>query len=694
VSLLAGPALADPTPSPTPEPEDPIRVSVTQILPRAPQPGGAVLVAGYLRNTGSRPITDLLVRLRVGDAIRTRSELQESDRDRPPTDARVTVEPTARTLQPGQTTSFVARTTVGALGLVRIGVYPLDVVARGNAGDGQDSLGLAPTLLPYFDGTTPRPTRVAVLWPLVDVPHLNAKGTLADHDLGELLAPTGRLARLLDSARSAQLRVCEPAVTAPGARPPLASRCDPVQVTFAVDPELIDAAQVLSSSNDAKASVAASWLESLRAAGLDGRVVALPYADPDVSALARSARTKDDIANASRLAVEVVQQVLRTSPVTSVAWPPPGPITPAAADALALGNARAFVLDPSVYDEDTAPLNPTPSAHALFTTSATGAELQSLVIDPDLSTLLTQSSPYGNRVAEQRFLAETAMVAATKPSLSRTLVLAPPRRATVPGAATEELRDLGRVPWLCPVMLADVAARTETCPRESGPPAEPLDRGEVRSDSSDELGAGYLAAVARDRDRATQLTDAVLSAAPAFGSSVATLKGRLRRAVARAESSAGRDDPSIALRTSADLHSEVERLSSQVVVRGGRSLLTSTKGRLSVSVENTLTMPVQLRVRFTSKTATLTNAETGLVTVQPGHAVQASVQAKAQRSGQFVVFARLIDRDGRAFGPETEIIVRSTRFSRAALAVTFAAFGVLLVAAAVRIVLRLRNARS
>jgi hypothetical protein len=526
------------------------------------------------------------------------------------------------------------------------------------------------------------------------VPHLDAKGTLADHDLGELLAPAGRLGRLLDSARSAQLRVCEPAVTAPGASPPLPSRCDPVQVTFAVDPELIDAAQVLSSSNDAKASVAASWLESLRAAGLDGRVVALPYADPDVSALARSARTKDDIANASRLAVEVVQQVLRTSPVTSVAWPPPGPITPAAADALALGNARAFVLDPSVYDEDTAPLNPTPSAHALFTTSATGAELQSLVIDPDLSTLLTQSSPYGNRVAEQRFLAETAMVAATKPSLSRTLVLAPPRRATVPGAATEELRDLGRVPWLCPVMLADVAARTETCPRESGPPAEPLDRGEVRSDSSDELGAGYLAAVARDRDRATQLTDAVLSAAPAFGSSVATLKGRLRRAVARAESSAGRDDPSIALRTSADLHSEVERLSGQVVVRGGRSLLTSTKGRLSVSVENTLTMPVQLRVRFTSKTATLTNAETGLVTVQPGHAVQASVQAKAQRSGQFVVFARLIDRDGRAFGPETEIIVRSTRFSRAALAVTFAAFGVLLVAAAVRIVLRLRNARS
>jgi hypothetical protein len=577
--------------------------------------------------------------------------------------------------------------------LFRLGVYPLDVVARGNAGDGQDSLGLAPTLLPYFDGVTPHPTRVAVLWPLVDVPHLNAQGALADDQLHELLSPSGRLGRLVSTARAAQLRSCEPKVALAGARPPAAPRCDPVLVTFGIDPDLLDAAQVLAGSKGAAAAVGTAWLDSLRAAGLDGRVLALPYADPDVSALARSARTKDDISNASRLGVEVVQQVLRTAPVTAVAWPPPGAVTPAAADALALGDARAFVLDPSVYDQDT-PLYPTPSAHALFTTSATGTQLQSLVTDPDLSALLTQASPYGNRVAEQRFLAETAIVAAQRPGVSRTLVLALPRRSNVPDAAVEELRDLGRVPWLCPVPLADVALGVESCARQSGPPGEPLDRGEVRVDSADELGAGYLAGVAADRDLATQLTDAVLSAAPAYSSSVATLKGRLRRAVARAESAAGRDDPGIADTMSANLHTEVEHLAGEVVVRGGRSLLTSSKGRLSVSVENTLALPVQLRVRFTSKTATLTNAETGLVTVQPGHAVQASVQAKAQRSGQFVVFARLVDRDGRVFGPETEIIVRSTRFSRVALTVTFAGFAVLMVAAGVRIALRIRNARS
>jgi hypothetical protein len=273
-------------------------------------------------------------------------------------------------------------------------------------------------------------------------------------------------------------------------------------------------------------------------------------------------------------------------------------------------------------------------------------------------------------------------------------VLALPRQADVPAAAAEELRDLGRVPWLCPVALSEVAQGTESCVRQSGPPAPPLDRGEVHPDTTDELSPQYLAGVVADRDVGTQLTDAVLSGAPSFSARVATLKGLLRRAVARAESTAARDDDTVALRTSSDLHSAVQHLTQQVVVRGGRSLLTSREGRLSVSVENTLALPVQVRVLFTSKTATLRNAETGLVTVQPGHAVQASVQAKTQRSGQFVVFARLVDRDGRAFGPETEIIVRSTRFSGVALTVTFAAFGVLLVAAAVRIARRLRNARS
>jgi hypothetical protein len=693
-ALAVAPALAAPSPSPTPEPEDPIQVTVTQVLPRAPLPHGVVQVTGRLRNTGSTPVTDLRVRLQVGDRVSSQGGLHEADQDRPPTSNRVSAVPVLDALGPGEATAFTVRTTTDQLGLRSLGAYPLDVVARGNAGDGIDALGLSPTWLPYFAGT-PRPTRVAVVWPLVDVPHLRPDGTLVDPArLATSLATGGRLRRLLDIARAAQVPSCEPAAVGPDGTPaPAPTRCDPVTVTLAVDPELLESAQVLGKGTGDKAAAARAWLADLKAAGLTGRLLSLPYADPDVSALGRSVRSRDDIATASALGQEVVTEVLGVAPDTRVAWPPAGPVAPGAADALALTGARAFLLDASAYNDDGRQPDVTPSAHAVFTTSSTGAELAGLVTDPDLSGQLTTSTPFGARVTEQRFLAETAIIAAQKPSVSRTLVLAPGRRADVPAAAAEELRDLGRVPWLCPVALADVAQGAETCQRESGPPSEPQERGGLRTDQSEELASSYLRVVDADRDRGTQLTDAVLSPAPSLRSEVAEVKGRLRRAVARAESSAGRDDAAVTRAAARALDDEVRRLSGQVVVRGGHSLLTSAKGTLSVSVENTLTLPVQVRVRFTSKTATLSNAETGLVTVQPGHAVQASVRAQAQRSGQFVVFARLVDRNGAPFGPESEIIVRSTRFGRLALALTVAAFGVLLLAGGLRVVRRVRSAR-
>jgi hypothetical protein len=695
VALLSAAALAAPSPRPTTEPEDPIQVLVTQILPRSPQPGAVVEVSGRLRNAGSVPVTDLRVRLQVGSRIGLHSELQAADQDRPPTTNRVSAVPVVDALGPGEQTLFTVRTTVSELGLTNLGVYPLDVVARGNAGDGIDSLGLAPTWLPYFGRLSPRPTRVAVVWPLVDVPHLEPDGSLRDAaGLTTSLGPTGRLGRLLRVARAAQLPACEPAaVSRDGTPAPRPTRCDPVSVTLAIDPELLESVKALSEGKSEGAATASAWLADLTSMGLAGRVLGLPYADPDVSALGRDPLSKDDIATASALGAQVLNEVLGTPPETRVAWPPPGPVAPGAADALALSGARAFLLDPSAYDDDGRPLDVSPSTHAVFTTSSTGADLAGLVVDPDLSTQLAAAGPYGSRVTEQRFLAETAIIAAQQPSVSRTLVIALPRRADVPAAAAEELRDLGRVPWLCPVSLAAVATRTESCPRESGPPAEPTERGDLRTDQSEELGPAYLRAVYADRDQGTQLTDAVLSPAPSLRTEVAEVKGRLRRAVARAESSAGRDEPAVTQTAARALDDEVHRLLGEVVVRGGRSLLTSTKGTLSVSVENTLPLPVQVRVRFTSKTATLTNAETGLVTVQPGHAVQASVRAQAQRSGQFVVFARLLDRNGVPFGPESEIIVRSTRFGRVALAVTFAAFAVLLAAAGYRIVRRVRAAR-
>jgi hypothetical protein len=702
---LALPAAAAPSPSPTPEPESPIQVVVTEILPRAPHPGGALEVRGRFRNVGSRPVHNLRIRLQLGERVTARGALHDADADRPPTSPRVGVN-LPGTLAPGGSVVFDVRTDVVQLGLTGLGVYPLDVVARGDAGDGTDTLGLAPTWLPYFADAAPRPTRVAVLWPLVDVPHLRPDGTLADDTLAGALAPTGRLARLLDAARGAQVPECEQAAVRGGGVPdPRPTRCPAVAVTFAIDPDLLDTVHTMTGSYRVRrphgtvagtgTAVASAWLSALQSANLPGHVLALPYADPDVAALARDARGREDIGNAIALGTQVTERVLSVPPLTSVAWPPAGPVTPAAANALALGGARAFVLDPSAYDDPGVPLFPTPGARTAFTTSATGSDLDGLVVDPDLSTLLSGRSPYGARVAEQRFLAESAILAAEKPALTRTLVLALPRDSDIDAAGARAiLRDLGRVPWLCPVELSAVAAGTEHCADlPEGRPLDAVSRGPARTDSVGELTPAFLKQVAADRQVARQLTDAVLSADPSDRDQVAELKGRLGRAVARAESSAGRADEQVAREAARWLHDDVVKLTSSVAVRGGHALLTSSKGTLSVSLENTLPVPIQVRVRFTSKTATLSNAATGMLTVAPGHAIQASVHAQAQRSGQFVVFAQVVDRSGKPFGTEAELIVRSTRFGRLALALTVAAAAVLLFAAGVRITRRALGSR-
>ncbi len=704
-------AQADSTPSPTAPPEAPLQVVVTQLLPRAPEPHKAIQVTGVVKNLGSGPITNITVRLRLGQVVQFRGDLHDADNDRPLTSpVRSTItRPAVTELAPGASVGFDLRTTTDALDLRSVGAYPLDVEARGDTGSGgTDTLGLAPTWLPYFPDHV-NPVRVAVALPVVDEPHQGIDATLLNDDLAGLFAPAGPLGAWVNGALAAATSECGRGAVGPGTRvapDPAPTRCEPTPVTLAVDPDLLVAASTMTKPYKVKGGTpgvgtanATSWLASVRRAAQAQQVLALPYADPDVTALTRTAGGRDDLALATSLAHTTIADLLTTPTVDTVAWPPAGPVSQSGADALARGGAGAIVLDESAYGQPDTEPNRAPNTRTVFTTTATGSELDGLVADSELSHLVTGSDPLGlgPRLAEQRFLAETVVLAAERPSSFRTLLIAPDRRASASlRALTANLRDLGRVPWLCPVTLTAAARGVEQCAgRPDTSTREPADRGNPRTDTAGQLSPSFLAGIATDRDVIEQLTTAVLSDKqdPAIRDNVAKMKQRLRQAVARAESSAWRADASLGRERASDLHREVNRLRDKIVVRGGRALLTSSKGTLQVSIENTLDVPVDLRVRFTSKTATLSAAETGIVEVTPGHAVQAGVKAQAQRSGQFVVFAQLIDRNGKAFGPEAEIIVRSTRFGRLALAVTAGALGVLFVAAGARIVRRAVRSR-
>ena len=97
------------------------------------------------------------------------------------------------------------------------------------------------------------------------------------------------------------------------------------------------------------AEVAGTWLDTLAAAARDGCVVALPFADADLVALARG-----QLADLGSMAVAdagtVVTEALGTPVLEATTWPSGGVLDEPALDAVAAGGARTVVLDAAAVD--------------------------------------------------------------------------------------------------------------------------------------------------------------------------------------------------------------------------------------------------------------------------------------------------------------------------------------------------------
>jgi hypothetical protein len=742
--FLTGPpgSAADPSPEPTPtaapapsashavdpapleEPgctdaseETPVQVEVTTLLPRAPMRADEPFqVAGRLRNCGKQALQDLQVGLAVGRVIRTRGELQRADSEPVVGTRRLTREPGESTLAPGETTTFDLRLLVSDLGLrSSLGVYPLAVQARARYGDdrGVTPVGLATTFVPWFPDGPPAPTRVAWLWPLVDQPRRAPAEVMLDDELDALVAagdgstPRGRLQELLVGAREGSRGGCDPtAAPPPGvAREPSAGcRGEPVPMTYGVDPSLLYSIEAMTRPTGYSVLVdgqpvdrppsrnAEQWLAAMRAAAAESDVLALPFGDPDVVAMSRPGTDlRDDVEQLRKLGQAEARELLSVEPLTSAVWPPPGPVPSAAQDALVGGQARAVVLDVAALPPASPLRNRTPSARHVLPSQF--GKVTGLVVEDVLSDLVAPQTAgwQGARLAEQRFLAETAIIAAEVPSQSRTLLVAPDRDArVVPAVAAAVIADTGRLPWLCPVPLADVVAGRERCrglPDEQGPaPAEERSEPDLPEGRADELSRDFLERLATVRAAADQFTQAVLVDGT---ENSARTQARLLRAHGRAASAAWRNQPRMGRRMLTLLEDDVELLRNQVRLVSRPVLLTGDSGVLQLLVQNELDQPVNVGVRLDETgAARLSSSATGVQVIPARNATQVSVRVEPRTSGRFRVFATLVDEDGRPFGEPVALDVRSTRYGRVALAVTGVAAAVLLVAVGVRITRR------
>lgn len=698
--------------------EAPVLVDVTTLAPRAPsRPDQPFQVRGRLLNCGSAPVDALQVRLGVGPRLESRSLVRMADEEPVVGDRRLAVEPATPLLAPGQTTEFDLRLLVRDLLLgTRNGVFPLTVQVRGRVGEERSSLqvGLAHTFVPWFPDGPIAPTRLAWLLPLVDEPHRGPGEVLLDQDLEALLddEPRGRLYRTLLSGTAGSAGRCDAPAAPPegSARDPLLPcRGEPVPMTYALDPDLLYDVEAMARetgysvlrggrTEEVERSVAAqAWLEQLRSAAAGGSaVLALPYGDPDVVALTRpDSPVRDDVRALRALGQAVTEQLLGREPLTSVALLPPGPVG-SAVDALAGGEVDTLVVDPAALPDPDPLQSRTPNARTTLAT--TTGPVSALVPDQGLSSLLERdpAAPgwQGARLAEQRWVAEVAALTAERPSESRTFLVAPSRRADlVPAVVAGAVADTGSLPWLCGVSLARAAAGTERCAVGPGglvddqEPAAAEPRGTPLVAETDELSAAHVAGLGRARAATDQLTEQVLLA----GSGPATAaKARLLRARGRAASTAWREEPGRGRLLLRLLEQDVAALRGSIRLIDVRPvLLTGSAGTVLLTVENNLDQPVNVGVGLPRNASVrLESSDTAVQEIPPKTAVDVSVRVEARTSGRFTALATLLDAQGRPFGEEVVLEVRSTQYGRVALAVTGVAAAVLLVAAGARITRR------
>ena len=680
--LAATPAAATPAaaaPAPVaravPEPALPVTVTITGLEPRDVRAGAEITVTAVLRNTTDEATGPLRVRLERGGVLTTRGELTGSDTDpRPTSSVRADLQD-VDAVGPGRTAKVTYRSTTAALGLGTLGVYPL---ALSVLDEDFVEVGRAQTLLPFFDPRTdPVGTRVALFWPLLDRPHrlVATAGQVPvfdDDSLGRSVRRGGRLDRLLTLAERAT---------------------GPVRLTIAIDPETIEELQAMSApagyqvadprgrKTGTNGPAAKAWLDRLRAIAPEHLVMSVPYGDPDLVARARGGRTP--LARPRPPDLHAAQRALGVRPTTDVVWPPDGQLTDTTLDEVVGDGADAVVLDRTALPGGPA-ADAFPTSSGVSPLPALGGDAVALVADPSVQRLVTAGAGRadtlrgGPRLAEQRVLAELAMITAEQPSNERTLVIAPPRRwDPTAGYAAGLLADLTKVPWLKSVDALEAAQSTD--PVDRGPLVYPAgaQRREVSADVVQAI-VGVQAQVADFRSALANPNADQLASYP--------------DALRRAGSSAWRTDPRTGRIYAGRLQRQIAELRSQVTMTApssGNYTLTSSDSPLLVTVQNNLDVPVRVRVRMDVPYG-FEIRDPGEVEIQPGQKRSLRLTASVQRTGTFKVTGRLITPAQGTLGEEITLSVRSTAYGGLALGVTGMAFVVLVAAVVVRLVRRLR----
>lgn len=664
----ASPAAAAPTQPAAAVPAGPgsVDVSLDSMSPSVPTDDDTLILSGKVTNEGKGTVTGAKVALRVGPAMNGRTAIDGVARRSDSVQGVVGREVGGKYVQkidklaPGVSQDFRLSIPVSKLDLSADGVYQLGVslTGRSAAQPFDQTLGIERTFLPLQSDAPSEKTKVSFLWPLISTSHLTAE-TASDEQqtpvfendkLAEELAPGGRLRQLLSLGRE-------------------------LPVTWVIDPDLLASVDAMATKGYSiknpdggnpvpgkNRAVAKQWLNELQQAVEDKKVVALPFADPDLASLAHRGKgvpgSLSHLKPATDAAGMTVESVLHVRPSTDFAWPADGAVDPAIVDVATSAGAHTVIVRSDSLRETALAYTPT-AARPI------GGGTTALVADARLSTAFRgdMTRAENSTLAVQEFLAQSQMITRQDQDKRRSIVVAPQRMPTASQAQTmaHALDALGAERWSEP---EDLLAAAKAKPDPGATTRVPAAFSYPRSLRKQELPKQAFEDVRMTKDtldRFKQILSEPDRVVTPFG-----------RAMDRTMSTTWRGRPGDAETYRGEVQRYLTGLTDQVkLIEKSEVKLSGRSATIPISVQNNLVQGVEnMTLRLTSgkPNRLKIGEESGPYSEQPikvsgGHSQTVKFTTTANANGPVPVVAQLYAADGTPYGEKIRFDVNVTEIT-------------------------------
>ncbi|MFF9842543.1 DUF6049 family protein [Streptomyces sp. NPDC013740] len=633
-----------------------VDVSVDTLAPSAPVESDTLTITGSVTNQSKQAVTNATVDLRVGPQMTSRSEIEDvSERgayrdggDPPPLGGAYTVK--IPELGAGLSRDFTLSVPVSKLGLDDAGVYQLGVSLTGQTASRPYGrvLGIERTFLPYQPEATEKKTQLTYLWPLISSTHVSAETgpdlqqtpVFENDDLASELAPGGRLHEMVALGKD-------------------------LPVTWVIDPDLLASVDAMTRSYKVKSGrteiagrnqdIAKRWLAALEKAVQGRKVVALPFADPDLASLAHHGKdvpgSLSHLQQATALASTTVETVLHVKPSTDFSWPVDGAVDPSIMSVATSAGAHNVIARSDSFRDDL-PYTPTAARPVGGGTTAVVSDaMLSTAFDGDL--IRAESST----LAVQSFLAQSLAVTLEQPEEQRSVVVAPPRMPSTSQAQSmaTALQGLSTQRWTQPLDLTGAATAKpdpDASTRVPGGGAYPK---KLRAQELDAKAFGQMKQTRDQLDDFQVILTAPDRVVPPF-----------TNAISREMSTSWRGQQASAALYRQEVLQYLQSLTREVqLIEKSDLLLSGRSATIPVTVQNKLLQGVDhlvLRLTSGNKTRLKLNGGDAVaelpVKIEGGHSQSVKFTASANANGPVPMTAQLYTEDGTPYGPPMTFTVK------------------------------------